>query len=90
MGLWYGVEDGYLRLELDDGSVLLVAAELDITAGIPLAQLRNDVSKDRPIPIDEPPVLWGNPERTALRHCRCESCPVHPSRRHRRSKSRAR
>ncbi len=26
VGLWYGVEDGYLRLELDDGSVLLVAA----------------------------------------------------------------
>ncbi len=25
-GLWYGLEDGYLRLELDDGSVLLVAA----------------------------------------------------------------
>ncbi len=25
-GLWYGVEDGYLRVELDDGSVLLVAA----------------------------------------------------------------
>ncbi len=25
-GLWYGVEDGYLRLELDDGSVMLVAA----------------------------------------------------------------
>ncbi len=25
-GLWYGVEDGYVRLELDDGSVLLVAA----------------------------------------------------------------
>ncbi len=24
--LWYGVEDGYLRVELDDGSVLLVAA----------------------------------------------------------------
>ncbi len=21
-GLWYGVEDGYLRIELDDGSVL--------------------------------------------------------------------
>ncbi len=26
VALWYGVEDGYLRLELDDGSVLLVAA----------------------------------------------------------------
>ncbi len=26
VGFWYGVEDGYLRLELDDGSVLLVAA----------------------------------------------------------------
>ncbi len=26
VGLWYGVEDGYLRIELDDGSVLLVAA----------------------------------------------------------------
>ncbi len=26
VGLWYDVEDGYLRLELDDGSVLLVAA----------------------------------------------------------------
>ena len=25
-GLWYGVEDGYLRIELDEGSVLLVAA----------------------------------------------------------------
>ena len=25
-GLWYGVEDGYLRLELDDGSTLLVTA----------------------------------------------------------------
>ncbi len=25
-GVWYGVEDGYLHLELDDGSVLLVAA----------------------------------------------------------------
>ena len=25
-GLWYGVEDGYLRVELDDGSLLLVAA----------------------------------------------------------------
>lgn len=24
--LWYGVEDGYLRLELDDGSMLEVAA----------------------------------------------------------------
>ncbi len=24
--LWYGVEDGYLRIELGDGSVLLVAA----------------------------------------------------------------
>ncbi len=26
VGLWYGVEDGYVRLKLDDGSVLLVAA----------------------------------------------------------------
>ncbi len=26
VGLWYGVEDGYLRIELDDGSVLLVSA----------------------------------------------------------------
>ncbi len=26
VGLWYGVEDGYLHLELDDGSVILVAA----------------------------------------------------------------
>ncbi len=26
VGLWYGVEDGYLRLELDDGSVLIMAA----------------------------------------------------------------
>ncbi len=26
VGLWYGLEDGYLRIELDDGSVLLVAA----------------------------------------------------------------
>ena len=26
MGLWYGVEGGYVRIELDDGSVLLVAA----------------------------------------------------------------
>ncbi len=26
VGLWYGVEDGYLRIELDDGSVLLAAA----------------------------------------------------------------
>ncbi len=26
MWLWYGVEEGYLRIELDDGSVLLVAA----------------------------------------------------------------
>ncbi len=26
VGLWYGVNDGYLRLELDDGSTLLVAA----------------------------------------------------------------
>ncbi len=26
MELWYGVEDGYLRIELDDGTVLLVAA----------------------------------------------------------------
>ena len=25
-GLWYGVEDGYLRIELDDGSVLVVVA----------------------------------------------------------------
>ncbi len=25
-GLWYGVEDGYVRIELDDGSVLLVAS----------------------------------------------------------------
>ncbi len=24
--VWYGLGDGYLRLELDDGSVLLVAA----------------------------------------------------------------
>ncbi len=24
--LWYGVDDGYLRIELDDGSVLEVAA----------------------------------------------------------------
>ncbi len=24
--LWYGLDDGYLRVELDDGSVLLVAA----------------------------------------------------------------
>ena len=26
VGLWYGVADAYLRIELDDGSVLLVAA----------------------------------------------------------------
>ncbi len=26
IGMWYGVEDGYLRLELDDGSVLVIAA----------------------------------------------------------------
>ncbi len=26
VGLWYGLEDGYLRLELDDRSTLLVAA----------------------------------------------------------------
>ncbi len=26
VGLWYGVEDGYVRIELDDGNVLLVAA----------------------------------------------------------------
>ena len=26
IGLWYGVEDGYLRLELDDGSVLSMGA----------------------------------------------------------------
>ena len=26
VGLWYGLEDGYVRIELDDGSVLLVAA----------------------------------------------------------------
>ncbi len=26
VGLWYGVQDGYLRIELDDGSVLGVAA----------------------------------------------------------------
>ncbi len=25
-GLWYGVDDGHLRIELDDGSVLVVAA----------------------------------------------------------------
>jgi hypothetical protein len=25
-GLWYGLEDGRLRIELDDGSVLVVAA----------------------------------------------------------------
>ncbi len=25
-GLWYGLEDGYLRIELDDGSVLSMAA----------------------------------------------------------------
>ena len=24
--LWYGLDDGYLRVELDDGSVLLLAA----------------------------------------------------------------
>ena len=27
--LWYGLEDGYVRIELDDGSVLLVAASLE-------------------------------------------------------------
>ncbi len=26
MGLWCGVEDGYLRIELDDGAALFVAA----------------------------------------------------------------
>ncbi len=26
VGLWYGLDDGYVRIELDDGSVLLVAA----------------------------------------------------------------
>ena len=26
VSLWYGLEDGYLRLELDDGSTVLVAA----------------------------------------------------------------
>ena len=26
VGLWYGVEDGYLRIELDDGSVLVITA----------------------------------------------------------------
>ena len=26
VGLWYGLEDGYLRIELDDGAVLVVAA----------------------------------------------------------------
>ncbi len=26
VGLWHGVEDGYLRIELDDGSLLPVAA----------------------------------------------------------------
>ncbi len=29
VGLWYGVEDGYLRLELDDGSTLLVEASCE-------------------------------------------------------------
>ena len=32
MGLWYRVEDGYLRLELDDGSVL--------EAGVPMPTLK--------------------------------------------------
>ena len=26
VGLWYGLDDGYLRIELDDGSVLVVVA----------------------------------------------------------------
>ena len=26
MALWYGLEDGYRSIELDDGSVLVVAA----------------------------------------------------------------
>ena len=26
VGLWYGSQDGYVRVELDDGSVLVVAA----------------------------------------------------------------
>ena len=29
VGLWYGVEDGYLRIGLDDGSMLEVAASCE-------------------------------------------------------------
>ncbi len=38
VGLWYGVEDGYLRLELDDGSVLLVAPSWEGVSSLRIAR----------------------------------------------------
>ncbi len=54
LGLWYGVEDGYLRIELDDGSVLVVAASWEgchvmVDPGVPATR------KGRP--TKEPPRL---------------------------------
>ncbi len=35
VGLWYGVNDGYLRLELDDGSALVLVAPGQLAVGSP-------------------------------------------------------
>ncbi len=47
VGLWYGVEDGYVRIELDDGRVLLVARGRLLWkpefGGISRRQLRNHI-----------------------------------------------
>ena len=53
VGLWYGVEDGYLRLELHDGSVLLVAASWEgchIMIDGSLQGLRLEVSNPEDVP----------------------------------------
>ncbi len=56
-GLWYDVEDGHLHLELDDGSVLLVAASWEggchvvVDPGVPATR------KGRP--TKEPPLCYG-------------------------------
>ena len=59
----YGVEDGYLPLELDDGSVLLVAASWEgvsvvVDPGVPATR------KGRP-PKEPPRVFWQRPGHRA-------------------------
>ncbi len=68
VGLWYGVEDGYLRLELDHGSTLVVAASWEgchvvVDPGVP-ATRKGRPTKEPPLFIVSPsPILLpGEPQ----------------------------